>query len=175
EYTSYHLAPLAVIVYLAARLLWFVVSIVWRTPPEQRDARVRDALRTDGAGTLVMVLVWVIIAQLQITTDLSRGMASWAAGGVGGHANDADGLLVNLRNPSGLPAFLRRRLEVPVRLVCLPGNGGYCLHLGIGAMHAAFDRATAIALGVGVLLVAATFWRRFHALALGWAALIVAG
>jgi hypothetical protein len=175
EYTSYHLAPLAVIAYLTARLLWFIVSIVWRTPAGQRGSRVRDALRTYGPGALVLVLVWVIIAQLQITTDLSRGMSSWAAGGVGGHANDADGLLVNLRNPSGLPAFLQRRLGVPFRLAYLPGNGGYCLHLGIGSLHAAFDRATAMTLGVSVLLVAATFWRRFHALALGWAALIVAG
>jgi hypothetical protein len=64
---------------------------------------------------------------------------------------------------------------VPVRLAYAPGHGGYCLHLGIGSHHAAFDYATALTLGIAILLVAVTPWRRFHLLSLVWTAAIIAG
>jgi hypothetical protein len=68
-----------------------------------------------------------------------------------------------------------RRLTVPFQLAYKPGYGGYCLHLGIGSHRAAFDLATALAMGIGALLVVVTPWRRFHLLVLAWAALIIAG
>jgi hypothetical protein len=175
EYTSYHLALAMVLGYFAVRLLLFAARLLWRTAAADRRRVLWAGVRTYGPGAIAMVLVWITVAQFQLIRDIRLGMGSWAAGGVGGHAQDADGLLMQLRSPATLPAFLMRRLEIPLRTAYEPGHGGYCLHLGIGSHYGAFDMATAIALGVGILLVTATIWRRFHALALVWAGLIVAG
>lgn len=175
EYTSYHLVAPLLIGYGVARGLLFAARVRWRTPAGARAATIGAAARTYGPAIVVMLLVWLTVAHLQLVHDVRQGLASWAAGGVGGHAEDADGLLVQLRTPETLPAFLRRRLEIPVRLAYQTEVGGYCLHLGIGSHHAAFDAATAAALGLGVVLTAATIWRPFHAITLAWAAVIVAG
>ena len=175
EYTSYHLVPVLVIGYLAARILLFAARVLLEPPPARGRLRlVADGVRTYGRGAKVMVLVWIIVAHFQLVADVRRGMGSWFAGGVGGHASDPDGLLAQLNAPGSLPAFVLRKLEIPVRAAYQPGHGDFCLFTGLGGQPA-FDLATAIALGVGIVLVAATFWRRFHALALLWAGLVVGG
>ncbi len=175
EYTSYHLVPVLVIGYLSARVLLFVAHVLLEPPPPRgRLRRVADAVRFYGQGAIAMMLVWLIVAHFQLINDVRRGMGSWFAGGVGGHAVDPDGLLAQLRAPSDLSAFLVRKLAIPLRAAYQPGQGDFCLFTGLGGQPA-FDLATAIAIGVGFLLVGVTAWRRLHALALLWAGLVIGG
>lgn len=174
EYTSYHLVVVVVVGYLVARGL--VAALQWLRAPDPGGRRRRGlaALRTYGPGVVAMVLVWVIIAHFQLVDDIRRGMGSWFSGGVGGHAEDQDGLVAQLSKPTELPGFLARKLIIPVRAAYLPGQGDFCRHLGIGG-DPAFDMATALWMGLGFVLVAATFWWRFHALVLAWALLVICG
>jgi hypothetical protein len=175
EYTAYHLVVLVVIGYLLAHLVLFTVQWLRAADPELDPRRqLAEGFHTYAPGVFAMVLVWIIVAHFQLMDDIRRGMGSWFSGGVGGHAQDPDGLLARLLSPRELPAFLVRKLLIPVRAAYLPGQADSCRYLGIGG-DPAFDRATAIAMGAGFLLVAATFRRRFHALVLMWAGVVICG
>jgi hypothetical protein len=176
EYTSYHLVPPLVIGYLLARAVLFVVRVWWRADPARsRARRLADGVRTYGPGALVMALVWIIVAQFQLAHDIRAGMGSWFAGGVAGHSQDPDGLLMKLQSPGAdLAAFLLRRLAIPLKAAYWPNQAEFCRNTGIGAQPA-FDEATAIAMAIGIVLVALTPVRRFHALVLVWTAVVVAG
>jgi hypothetical protein len=176
EYTSYHLVVIVVIGYLLARVLLFALRVARAPDPRLgRRRQVGQALRIYAPGAIAMLLVWIIIANFQLVGDIRGGMGSWFSGGVGGHANDQDGVLVKLSaSPSEMPAFVGRKLLIPIQAAYAPGHGDFCLFLGLGGAPA-FDLATAISMGAGFILVALTFWRRFHALALAWAGMVICG
>jgi hypothetical protein len=174
EYTSYHLAIIVVAGYLLARLVLFLAR--WTVAPDRALGRWRELgvrLSSYAPGATAMVMVVLIIAHLQLVQDL-RQKGFFFSGGVGGHEQDPDGLQQQLSTPEKLPAFLERKLLIPIKAAYWPRQGEYCQFTGIGGV-AAFDKGTAIAMGLGFVLVGLTFWRRFHALALIWALLVIAG
>lgn len=176
EYTAYHLVVPVLAGYLLARaLLWGIRLLRDPAPAPERRRRVIAAVRTYAPGVIAMLLVWTIIAQLQLVHDVRLGAESWFLEGFRRHSSDANGLLAHLQASDDLPAFILHKLVIPVQAAYAPGYGDFCRYLAIGE-HPAFDRATAIAMGVGLVLVAATIGRRFHALVLVWASLLfVAG
>ena len=174
EYTSYHLVFFVVCGYLTVRVAWFMVGLLRERSPA-RWRRFTAAVRTYGAGTIAMLLVWMIIANFQLTRDIGRGMNSWLAGGVGAHAHEGNTLFAELdARPAQLPAFILTKLSIPLRAAYQPIGEDNCRFLALG-VQPAFDKATAIALGLGFVLVAATLRRRLHALVLIWALLVVLG
>ncbi|MDX2169188.1 MAG: glycosyltransferase family 39 protein [Deltaproteobacteria bacterium] len=172
EYTSYHLALPLLIAYLVARLAAFGVRTARRTDPGARRDALARAWRTYGAAAVTMLLVWFILANLQL---LRGGRAAHLfAGGAAQHAEDAGTLLTALATPRQLPAFVAGKLSVPLQAALLPGYGEQCRYLGTGAMPL-FDPATALALGAAFPITAWTWRRRMHLLALVLAVLIITG
>ena len=130
------------------------------------------ACRTYGAGAVTLLLVWIILAQLQLVRGAAG--AHTFAGGAAQHAGDPDALIATLATPSDLPAFALRKLRIPVQAAILPGYGEDCRYLGTGTV-ALFDPATALVLGGAIVVAALTPRRYLHLLALVWAGLVVAG
>jgi hypothetical protein len=114
-----------------------------------------------------MALVWTIVACIMLVYDLGQG-GSWFKGGVAGHANDATGLLA--QKVADVPAFALKRIVIPLNAAYQP-HGFHTKAFGESS-HPMFDPVTAFAMGLGLLLIALTFWRRFHALVLAWIGLV---
>jgi len=174
EYTSYHMVPLLVIGYLLSRLAGFALHVLRLPSAADRWPALRAALHTYGAGVIAMAMTWVIVGHFQLLRDFSHGWSSYFAGGVTPHSADPDALFVQLKSPAGLPAFLLRKLSIPLLAAWSPNHGAFCSHTGLG-QHPAFDVVTAVCLGLGFLLVAATPRRRFHALVWIWAMAVIGG
>jgi hypothetical protein len=169
EYTSYHLALPVLIAYLLLRLAGFGVQLL-RARADWRRATLAAAWRTYGVAAVTMLLVWFILANFQ----LLRGGTLYFAGGAAQHAGDPDALIVKLQTPSELPAFLLRKLLIPVQAAILPGYGELCRYTATGTMPL-FDQATALCLGAAFFITAWTWRRRLHLFALVWALAIIAG
>lgn len=169
EYTSYHLALPVLIAYLGVRLAAYGVRLL-RVDAGTRRAALAAGWRRYGAAAVTMVLVWFILANFQ----LLRGEWLYFAGGAAQHAGDPDALIAKLRTPSELPAFLVRKLLIPVQAAILPGHGELCRYTAAGTMPL-FDPATALCLGAAFFITAWTWRRRLHLFALAWALVIIAG
>jgi hypothetical protein len=170
EYTSYHLALPVLVAYLLLRLAAFGVQLIRAADPRTRRAELAAVWRRYGAAAVTMLLVWFILANFQ----LLRGGSLYFAGGAAQHASDPDALIAKLATPSELPAFLVRKLLIPVQAAILPGYGELCRYTATGTMPL-FDQATALCLGAAFLVTAWTWRRRMHLFALAWALAIIGG
>ncbi len=174
EYTSYHMVPLLVVGYLLVRLAGFGLTVLRPASAGKRRRMIWTGLHTYGAGVLAMAMTWIIVGHFQLLRDISSGWYSYFAGGVSGHSADPDALFMQLKSPTGLPAFLVRKLQIPFMAAWSPKQGAFCGFIGVGE-HPAFDIVTAVCLGLGLVLVALTPRRRGHALVWIWAMAVIAG
>lgn len=173
EYSAYHLVMPLVIGYCAVRVVCVAVRTLRAPAPwAERRHRLANAARAYAPGAAAMLLVWTILARLQLLGDLSRGNGWWLLEGIRRHGTD--GILGRLGSAEDSSWFVARRVGDALRAFFTPGFSGEDRFFGIDA-YPAFDPATALAIGLGTVLVAVTIRRRFHAFVLAWTTLIVLG
>lgn len=173
EYSAYHLAAPMVLAYLAARAVRFVMRLR-RTEPSraERRWRVAGAIRRYVPGVVAMLLVWLILARLQLLRDVRLGMGSWLLEGIRRHGTN--GVLGRLDGMGDFLSFAGNRLSDALRAFYLPGFNENDAFFGLGE-YPAFDPVTAAAMGVGILLTVITPRRRFHTFVVLWTVLVVLG
>jgi hypothetical protein len=170
EYTSYHAVVFLVIGYLGAALVRCLIRLEDAESGKAVSGALAAGARRYAPGVLVMVLVWTIVAFVMLVGDFMSG-GGWFAGGVAGHAGDATGLLS--QKVGDLPGFVLARITRPLEIAYRPG--GFRTDAFGQSDHPMFDPVTACAMGLGLVLVALTFWRRFHLLMLAWIGLVWLG
>lgn len=173
EYSGYHLVMPLVIGYLAVQASCFAVRVL-RAPvlwPERRR-RLVAAARDYTPGAVAMLLVWAILARLQLLRDIRLGMGSWLLEGIRRHGTN--GILGRLGSPGDFSGFFVMRVGDALRAFYTPGFSGEERFFGLGE-YPAFDPTTASAIALGTVLVAVTMRRRLHAFVLVWTALVVLG
>ena len=162
-----------VVGYLAARACCFAARGLRAPAPwPERRRRLASAARRYTPGAIAMLLVWVILARLQLLRDIRLGMGSWLLEGIRRHGTT--GVLGRLGRPADFSAFVVMRVGDALRAFYTPGFSGEDRFLGLGE-YPAFDPTTALAMALGALLVAVTLRRRLHLFVLGWTALVVLG
>ena len=174
EYSAYHLMVPLVAGYCAARLAWVAMPILRASDPwTLRRRRLLATIREYAPGAVAMLLVWVILARLQLMRDIRRGMGSWMFEGIRRHGTT--GVLGRLDGLADFSAFAGTRLSHALHAFYTPGFFDSAFrYLGLG-LYPAFDPITAAAIGLGALLTAVTSQRRFHTLVLVWIAVILLG
>jgi hypothetical protein len=167
EYTSYHAVPFLVIGYLGGAFIVFLARLENAEDRKAAFCAFTLGARRYGPGILTMVMVWTIVACIMLAYDVLSG-GGWFEGGVAGHSKDATGLLA--QKVGDVPRFVLERIVVPLEAAYRPDM--FRTEAFGKSQHPMFDPATAFAMGLSLLLIALTFWRRFHALMLAWIGLV---
>ena len=163
EYTSYHIVPFLVMAQLG---LTGLAKIAWIDLKKEasRFREILPGIQKYGPGCLLMVVVWTTTFVPQIVTDISLNEHFFIEGF---YRHKESGCGLTSKQVSEVPTFVLGRLRTPLLAAYKDNCGDPAPWLNVKG-HPMFDTATALSLCAAILLVALTFWRRFHALLLLW-------